>query len=260
MEEMTKHTEIKLGDLLAVFKRCWWLMLITLVVVSVLLSTFMNLTHRDEYTSTVTVWAMRNIGGEGAGKNATDVSIANYLINDYKALLASDAVIEAVIEDQKLENTTVKDLRRVIRIGHEEDTRILEISITAGDAATAKKLADAWAGEFCGYINGMMNGEQMISVVGEANLPDTPSNPISTVKIVAIAFVFALIVYALFFLFFIFDDKINGASDVEHYLGLTVLGAIPDKSTISKSRKKYGYGYGYYSNQQPTSGGKRRAK
>ena len=104
-----------------------------------------------------------------------------------------------------------------------------------------------------------MNGEQMITVVGEGNLPEAPSNPVSMIKIAAVAFVFAVLVYAIYFLLFIFDDKVNNSKDVEQYLGLTVLGAIPDKSSISSRRKKYGYGYGYYSSIGEGAG-KRRSK
>ena len=48
------------------------------------------------------------------------------------------------------------------------------------------------------------------------------------------------------FVRFLMDDKVNTAEDVERYLGLHVLGAIPDKTQLMRKRSKGAY---YYSSQ-----------
>ena len=254
MEEKSRGIEIRATDLWSILKRCWWIMLIALVVVTVTVYLFLNATHQDKYTATVSIWALRNVGTEeGSGTSSTDVSIANYLVNDYKLMITNDAVVEKVINAQNLTSVTPDQMRGMISITHEANTRILKLSVTTQSAKSAKELADAWANTFCTFINDeKMNGEQMVTPVGEARMPEQPSNPISMVKILLIAFVAAVLVYGIYFLRFILDDKVNNAEDVERYLGLNVLGAIPNKHSVSRRSTKYGYYYAH------TEGGEKR--
>ena len=60
MEEQNKETEIRLQDIWMIFKRCWWQMLIILVVVSVLVYIGLSVTHEDEYTANVSIYVMSN--------------------------------------------------------------------------------------------------------------------------------------------------------------------------------------------------------
>ena len=78
----------------------------------------------------------------------------------------------------------------------------------------------------------------MVTLVGEARMPENPSNPISLIKAMLLGVVCAALIYALYFLRFLLDDKINNPDDVERYLGLTLLGAIPNKNA---TKAKYGY-------------------
>ena len=54
----------------------------------------------------------------------------------------------------------------------------------------------------------------------------------------------------IFFVISLLDDGIKSDDDVERYLGLSVLGRIPD--TNAPHSKKYGYyGYGYGQKKRP---------
>ena len=83
----------------------------------------------------------------------------------------------------------------------------------------------------------------MIKTIGSTPLPEKPSNPISVLKILLGAFVAAVLVYGIYFIRFILDDKINAPEDVEKYVGLNVLGAIPNKNQLNRRHEKYGYYY-----------------
>jgi hypothetical protein len=59
---------------------------------------------------------------------------------------------------------------------------------------------------------------------------------------ILVALIAAILVYAVFFLMFMFDDSVWTDEEIEKYLGLSVLGDIPD----ANSTRKKGYGYRKY--------------
>ncbi len=243
MEEEIKQTEIKLSDLWTIFKRCWWLMAIVLVVVTVAVFALLNATHEDEYTGQVGIWAIKT-DGSSAGNTSNgyyDMVIATNLVNDYKLLATSDEVLKRVIAANNWD-ITVSDFRKMIAVTHESNTRVLYLSVTTLSAESAKTATESWAQIFCDYIN-ELRGEEMIKTTGATPLPEKPSNPISLLKILLVAFVAAIVVYGIYFIRFIMDDKVNTPEDVEKYLGLNVLGAIPNKNQLNRRREKYGYYY-----------------
>ena len=236
-----RQNENKLGDLLEILKKCWWVMLIVFALASTTTYIYSNVTYQPQYTATVSIWVLKNVGTE-SGFQATDVSVATYLVNDYRELLTSDAVVDRVQKSSPtFEKISIAALRSSVSVSHIQETRILTLSATANSKEGAKKLADTWGNTFCTYINDeKMNGEQMVTY-DDALTPINPSNPISFSKILLMGILAAALAYAVFFVRFVLDDKINSADDVEKYLGLTVLGAIPNKNAVVAKRGKYRY-------------------
>ncbi|MBR3895156.1 MAG: hypothetical protein IKJ35_08435 [Clostridia bacterium] len=243
MEEEKKHSEIGLAELWNIFKRCWWLMLIVIVIVASSVYIALNVTHKDQYTATITIWAMRMPDGKGT-VSTQDVSIATYLINDYMLLIKSDKIVDDVIRAQNLANVSVKQLSSMASVKNEMGTRVMYLSVTTGSPKSAQMIANTWGTIFCDYINETM-GEDMVKQVVDASLPKAPSNPISLLRVLLIAFVAGFAVYGLYFVRFILDDKISSPDDVEKHLGLNVLGSIPDKNSLRRRRNKEEYYYNY---------------
>jgi len=254
MEEEKKQSEIGLVELWNILKRCWWLMLVVIVVVASSVYIALNVTHRDEYTATITIWAMRMPEGEGQGTNAnvstSDVSIATYLINDYMLLIKSEEIVDRVITAQNLANISTKQLSSMASVKNEMGTRVMYLSVTTSSPKSAQMIANTWGTIFCDYINETM-GQDMVKQVVSAREPKAPSNPISLLRVLLIALVAGFAVYGLYFIRFILDDKISSPDDVEKHLGLNVLGSIPDKNSLRRRRNKeeyyytYGSSYGY---------------
>ena len=237
----SQQNENKLGDLLEVLKKSWLIMLIVFALASTSMYIYSKATYQPEYTATVSIWVLKNVGTE-SGFQATDVSVATYLVNDYRELLTSDAVVDRVQKSSpNFEKIPLAALRSRVAVSHIEETRILKLSATSNTKEGAKKLADTWGNTFCTYINDeKMNGEQMVTY-DDALTPINPSNPVSFSKILLVGILAAALVYAFFFIRFVLDDKINSADDVEKYLGLTVLGAIPNKNVVNPKRSSYRY-------------------
>ena len=227
-----KETEIRFGDLWSVFKRCWIYALILAILVGAGSYGVMYLTHTDEYTASSTIWALgsnANASTSGGKTSTSDVSIGTYLINDYKELILTDSVLEEAIV-RAGSGMSVSALKNNIQVTNNEDTRVMYVAVTAGDKAEAKDLANAVSDVFCERINDKSDeGKSLVSVWDYAKEPAQISNPISLLLVVLFAFVAAVAVYAIFLVVHLMDDKINTAGDVERYLGVNLLGVIPNR-------------------------------
>ena len=253
MENEVKLNSLNFGELLDVLKKCWWLMLIVLMVGSTSMYAYSNATYKEKYTATVSIWAMKNIGTESSVQTS-DLSMATYLVNDYKLQLVSDAMVSRVQKNPQYSNMSISQLKSMVSVSHEEDTRILKLSATADTRDEAKDLADTWGYAFCTYINEDKFGEDMVSF-DEALTPTSPSNGISITKVLLVGILGAALIYGVFFLRYALDDKLYSAEDVEKYLGLTVLGAIPNKNTVVPKKDtshRYRKHHRYYKNKGKT--------
>ena len=239
-EEKNSEMEIGLRDFGAVFVHCWWIMLLAAVVVGVALYLFLNATHKDEYTAEASIYVMRSTGdGEGDGTTSQDISIATYLVRDAPELILSHQVLDRVIIQQN-RILSYEQLKEMITITNEENTRILYLSVTAADPVEAASLVTSLANVTCDFMNNdMYDGQKLFKVVDQNVVPDQPSNPISMLKILLVAFACAIVVYAVYLVMFLMDDKINTPEDVERYLGLNLLGQIPNKKDTGRGKRYY---------------------
>ena len=252
-EVKEREVEIKLGDLWHVFKHCWIAVVAALLVVFVGLYIFLSVTHVPEYTATAKIYVLNLKNPEDSGTNnssitSADITIANQLIKDCQELLLSeDNVLMPVLQEQDLDAfMSARDLSKMISYktsGISERTLLL--TVTSTDQERSAELANALADKVCNYFNSEdMYKQKILQVTDSAKAPEHESNSVSALKVGLVAFVFAILVYAVFFIKFMLDDKINTGEDVERYLGVSVLGIIPNKYDVSRRRKsKNGYYY-----------------
>ena len=86
MENEVNQNENKIGDLLEVLKKCWWLMLIVCIIGSASMYAYSKVTYKEEYTASISIWAMKNIGTD-SNVGTNELTIATYIVNDYKEQL-----------------------------------------------------------------------------------------------------------------------------------------------------------------------------
>lgn len=245
MEE-NKSIELKLSDMWEILKRCWWLMIIVCVVVGGFSFLFMKINHTPTYSSTATLYVVRE-SASGKDTTSSDISIATQLVRDFNKLITSTKVLNYVRMQtgSMLKN---EQLQSMVKITNPEDTRILDITVTAGDRESAQVLVNAFADAADQYFNELFQGnvntsgaqsQQVVKIYDYGYLPEGISNPISMFKVAFIAMVGALLVYAVYFVLYLMDDKINDVEDVQKYLELSVLGEIPNRFEAYKRKEKY---------------------
>ena len=246
MEETSRERELCFSDFVENFKRCWIVLLLTVVVVFVGLYAFLSAIHVDKYEAEVTIYILRNSNSENQGNSASslvsDISAANALIDDCKRLMVSrDHVLNPVLkETPTLTDTTWQDLEKMISIENSGEDRILTLSVRTTDPEMSAELANKVAAHACAYFN-MEYNQDLSRVVDTAEVPNEICNPVSKLLVALVALLAGIIVYVIYFVRNLLDDKINSAEDVEKYLGMSLLGMIPNRQDSARRRSKYGY-------------------
>lgn len=250
-ENATKEVTVRFGDLWKVLKRCWLWALIALVLISVLSYVLMSARRTDEFESTSSIFVLRQ--PEKTATSSQDVSVATNLINDCVEVVTSDAVLERVIADLSL-NMGPDRLRTMIDTKNATDTRVLYITVTAEDANLAANITNSVQTQLCNYFNAyLLGGQELLKPIDKGQVATVPSNPVSMLLVALFGIVAAAAVFAVFLILFMTDDKINGTEDVINYLGVPVLGDIPNKNE-SRRRRRSKNGYYYYHRAYKNSG------
>lgn len=236
-ENRNNEVEIDLREIFAVLLDKLAIIALAAILGAVVAFTYTKLMISPTYQSKTQMYVMNNTSSSNESIKNTDLVSSSYLTKDYMVLAKSNPVLEKVIADLGLDMTT-SELSGKISISTPTDTRILTIAVTDTDPMMAKKIADAVREAAKLQIQAVM-GMETVNTVEEANLPESAIGP--NVKLnILIGFVLGFIIaVAAVIIRYMLDDTIKAQEDVEKYLGLSVLGLIPElESADSKKKKK----------------------
>ncbi len=241
MEKKIALKTISAKDLWAVLKRCYLLVIVAAVLVTTVLYVRAKNSYSPVYSSTaVVVLIGENDGAFDKGEFADEYNIANRIVNDCNYLIKSRRVLNAAGEDVGIKNGYAALVGRVT-VENPEETRIFNITAIGSSPEQAKTIADSVAKNGIKEIQHVFAYDQL-RVFEEGNLSAAPINGFSFTTYAVYGAIAAIGVYAVFLLMFLFDTYIHTAEDVEHYLGLSVLGDIPRAG--SKKRGYHAYKMG----------------
>ena len=253
MEKKTTTRIVTIKDLWQIFiYRLRIIVLIAAICVCGMF-TFNAITFSPRYSSTATMYTLRQ-ANENVSSNdiASDFSLALKIVNDCDFLLKSDTVVNAVKETLGL-GEEYANLKNNIKTKNPSDTRILQITVEADSPEMAKKIVDALCVIGADSINDAMGFDQ-VNLFEYGNISYTPCNETPLLMYLLVGAAVAAVVYVIFVVMFIMDDTLKSDEDCQLYLGVSIIGDIPDADDTHK--KKYGgyyrgyyrrYGYGYKS-------------
>lgn len=191
------------------------------------------------YDSTTKIYVLSKQDNNNPSITYSDLQTSTQLTKDYMELVKTRPVLEEVIYNLGLEDTTYKDLADQIQVSNATDGRIISITATDKSPKQAKAIADEVRNCVAAQIMEVMDVEA-VNVVEEGNLPGAKARP-SNMKNAMIGGLLGLFLAAgIVVVLAIMDDRVKTAEDVEHFLGMSVLGTIPleEKSQKKKSMKK----------------------
>lgn len=188
-------------DLLGLF-RFWmkkkWIILGVTILCGVLSFTVSQFVLPREYTASSRVYVLSRTQSDAV--TSSDLMVSGYLVDDLKVLITGRNVTEAVITALDLDMSH-ETLAEKIYVSAEENTRVLQISVTDNDARLAADIANCVRQVASEQIMGIMEIDA-VKLVYDAEIPGEPSSPNvlkNTVMVSAAGFLAVISVLSVLF-------------------------------------------------------------
>lgn len=207
-------------------KRFWIIALITVIaaVVSGIISFFM-LKPVYEAKSTLIVNTEKN--EETQMITGDQFSVTQKLAVTYGEIIKSRAVLEDVIKNLKLDNE-YEELAKNVTVSPVKDTQIISISVQDTNKQKARDIANEIPKVFAKEAKRITKAND-IQVIDKAILPQSPIKPNKMMNMAIAAVLGAMIGLFVVFLIEYLDNKLKTPQDIEKYLGISVLGVVPNE-------------------------------
>lgn len=189
------------------------------------------------FTSTTKVYLMSKEDIAEGNLTTQNLALATYLSHDYEEIIKSREVTEEVISNLGLDMSSDR-LKSMMSVVVPDDTRILSISVSAGDPYMAADICQEIRNVAMKRIGEVLDMKSM-RVVEYANIPkySVSASPVSNAEKGALAGALIAVIAAV--VASMLNNTILSADDVEKYLGLSNLGSIPyDASVATEEGKK----------------------
>ncbi len=244
MEKNNYEIKITIADLLKIFVWRLWIIAIAAILAGGAVFAYSTYTYAPIYKSVSQIYILRqNTDNETIQNYAQNLNAALTIVNDCKKIIKTDTTMKMVQEATDL-NMSSSQLLASVSLSSTDDSRVVLITAKHKDKETAKKIADAVAAQGVQRITDVMGYDQA-SIMEEGNLPSSPANSKYSANIILFGGLAGALVYAFYLIRFLSNDKIREPEEVTDYLGLTVLGVIPNENEVSGKKKYNGYG-SYY--------------
>lgn len=219
-----------------VLKRKWLIIIITLL--SIVLGTVYSLyLVTPEYQSSTTLMVNGskglNAGDIAASFDLGSINLSQKLVVTYSEIVKSRIVLEQVISQLGLDYTYT-ELLRMTSAQQVGSTEILKISVTNVDPVMASDIANTISSVFIKEVMRILKVNNVEII--DAAIPMYKAINMRTTLNIAISAVLGVMlgVFLTFMLEYL-DHTIKTEEDIEKYLGVSVIGTIPDYAKEMKS-------------------------
>ena len=251
MNENKKNAKvITIKDLWNVLRGCLVFVILAAVISTGAMYAWGKMNYSPLYSSTATIVLVGETEGDfDVNEFANDYNIAYRIIDECIILLNSRSVLDAVGDDLGIANG-YSSLRGSVSITNPEDTRVIYITVTANSSEKAKRIVDSICEQGALAVNDLYGIDDLVRVFEPGTVSNWPVNAVSIMGYAKYGVIAAVLVYLIFFAMFLFDNYLHTEEDIENYLGVKIIGDIPDANAPDKRKKKY-YQYGGYKGNNP---------
>lgn len=193
------------------------------------------------YVSETKIYVLARNDSQSDSVTTGELQAGELLTRDYEDIIKSRQVLEQVIQDLDLKTekgspVTYENMLSMITVQTTTGKRTLVIRVQHPDPALARDIADSVRNVSAEQIQDIMD-TRTVKTVDTANLPTAPNSPhvvSNTVKAGLAGFLAGCV---LFFILILMNDTIRDEEDVERYLKISALGAIPKFDDDDSSRR-----------------------
>ncbi len=226
-------------DLLELFHVLWskiWLLLASTVLGAVLvgLVTFFFITPQYEASSIIYILSKTT-----SITSVADLQLGSQLAADFQIIATTREVVQTVM-DQFGITIPYEKFVKTITVINPTDSHMLQVTVKNPDPELAAQLSNALSDQLRLQIADVMSTDTP-STVERAVVPAKPSSPNLLLNCVAGALAFLVLASGTVLAQHFMDDTIKDEEDVQKYLGLNTLAAIPlehDREVGKKAGKQ----------------------
>lgn len=226
--------QIDLLKLLHKIKRWLWLIILTGMITGAGTAAYTKYIITPQYASTAMVYVLTK---ETTLTSLADLQIGSQLTQDYKVMISSRPVLEEVISTLGIP-ISYKELKNKIRIDNPADTRILTLTVHDSNPEQAKLLVNQIALTASDFIGDLM---EMVppKIIEEGVVSNIPTSPNVKNNGITGALLGIMAACGVLAAGVIMDDTVCTEEDVERYLNMPVLAAVPNSECTEKSNSGF---------------------
>lgn len=191
-------------------------------------------------------------GAETFDYNAVSINIK--LVNTYKEIIKTPAIMDRVVERYPEIKLSSESLINKVKVSSVNETQVMTISVQDQSQKQAVRIVNAISEVFQSEISNILKVDN-VTILNRAKESDRslPISPNPTTNIAISILISLLISIGISFLLEYMDDTIKTEKDVETYLGMPALGVITrikpsDASHKSSTKQKRTVGDAKYVN------------
>jgi capsular polysaccharide biosynthesis protein len=234
--------ELELKQYFEIIVRRWWFIIIVVVLCCGSVSAYDYYSTQPLYEASTKLIVNNTNPIEGQVRlDTNEISSNIMIINTYKEIIKTPAIMDKVIVTHPEINRSSQDLSNNVKVGSSANSQVMSISIRDYSYQQAVQTVNAISEVFKREVPLIMNVDN-VTILSVANVSDHP-DPVSPSLLVknAIAFVISLIIsFGIIFLREYLDDTIKSEEDVRVYLGKPTL-AMVAKAKASEWRTTSDY-------------------
>lgn len=228
MKQHDEGVELNLSELFRFIKKKAWIIAIVLLICILLSAVFTLAFTEPTYTAATRIYVLNRASDSLI--SSSDYNVSAYMANDYRVLITGKNVTQKVVEQLDLD-MTITELTQKISVDFVSNTRVLEISVTHTDPEQAAQIANCVREVASLQIKQIMDVDA-INLIYEASVPTSKGGVSLTTNILRAVLAGLVVSVGILVVVFRLDDTLRNEEDVEHYLGLSVLGAIPESKEL----------------------------
>lgn len=220
--ERREEAEIDLVEVFHLFIRKLWLIILCFLAGAVIAGGYTKLLITPQYSATSTIYILTKTTSV---TSIADVQLGTQLTADFGEIAKTRPVVEQVIDDVGLD-VSYEELVNRLEVTNPAETHLLKLTAADPDPAKAEKIANAYAQVMAEQVAQIMNTDKP-NIAEEAVEPTAPSSPNFLKNVAMGALIGMVLACAVILMQYLMNDTIQTEEDVQKYLGLHTLAAMP---------------------------------
>ncbi|MFE4714650.1 MULTISPECIES: YveK family protein [Paenibacillus] len=222
--------ELDLRDYFRIVRKRLWMIVSIVVIVCALAGVYSLYIKKPVYEASTKI--IVNQTPTQSAMTQLDLNQINtniQLINTYKEIIKTPAILDTVIKNYPQFNITTEELLKKVNVSSVNNTQVMTLVVRDNSYTQAAEIVNAISLVFKQEIPSLFN-VQNVSILNEAKVnPPVEPGPVepNVLLNIAIAFVVSLMIgLGIAFLLEYMDDTIKTEADIEKYLGLPTIAMI----------------------------------